>query len=325
MKNNQIENWKKKLGICMAIGLFGMVAFIYLQIFFSYRQNYGQRKRVFGATYMTMNNQFYKVVNNEIQLQIEKKGDHLITLDPALDQKKQNEQIKYLIKQKVDAIFVNPVDWKGIKSGLQAAKKAGIPVIVIDTPVYDDELVDMTVVSDNYQAGIQCAKDMMKKRKHANIVLLTHQETKSGVDRIQGFLDTIQGHEEYQVIAQADTQGQIERALPKVEEIIEQHQDIDVIMALNDPAAMGALAALDSKHCRSGVLVYGVDGSPEAKKLIKEGMMTGTSAQLPRQMADIAFDSAYQLLEGKKIQKNIITPVEMVTEANIDQVDMNRW
>lgn len=325
MKNNQIENWKKKLGICIAIGLFGMIAVIYLQIFFSYRQSHGQRKRVFGATYMTMNNQFYKVVNNEIELQIEKKGDHLITLDPALDQKKQNEQIKYLIKQKVDAIFVNPVDWKGIKSGLRAAKRAGIPVIVIDAPVYDDELVDMTVVSDNYQAGIQCAKDMMKKRKSANIVLLTHQETKSGVDRIQGFLDTIQGHEEYQVIAQADTQGQIERALPKVEKIIEKHQNIDVIMALNDPAAMGALAALDSKNCRDGVLVYGVDGSPEAKKLIKEGMMTGTSAQLPRQMADIAFHSAYDVLEGKTIQKNIITPVEMVTRENIDQFDINRW
>ena len=156
MKDNQIENYKKKIGICIVIGFFGMIAVIYTQIFFSYRQNHGQRKRVFGATYMTMNNQFYKVINNEMQLQIEKRGDHLVTLDPALDQKKQNEQIKYLVKQKVDAIFVNPVDWKGIKSGLQEAKEAGIPVIVIDAPVYDEKLVNMTVVSDNYQAGVQC-------------------------------------------------------------------------------------------------------------------------------------------------------------------------
>lgn len=325
MKDNQIENYKKKIGICIVIGFFGMIAVIYTQIFFSYRQNHGQRKRVFGATYMTMNNQFYKVINNEMQLQIEKRGDHLVTLDPALDQKKQNEQIKYLVKQKVDAIFVNPVDWKGIKSGLQEAKEAGIPVIVIDAPVYDEKLVNMTVVSDNYQAGVQCAKDMMKKRKSANIVLLTHPETKSGADRIQGFSDTIQSHSEYRIIAQADTQGQIERSLPKVEKIIEKHQNIDVIMALNDPAAMGALAALDRKNCREGVLVYGVDGSPEAKKLINEGMMTGTSAQLPKQMADIALDSAYHLFDGEKIQKNIITPVKMVTKENIDQFDLNRW
>ena len=63
------------------------------------------RKKLFGATYMTMNNEFYKIVNNQIRMQVEKNGDQMITLDPALDQKKQNEQIKQLVKRKVDAIF----------------------------------------------------------------------------------------------------------------------------------------------------------------------------------------------------------------------------
>ena len=39
-----------------------------------------------------------------------------------------------------------------------------------------------------------------------------------------------------------DTQGQIERSLPKVEKMVEEHEDIDVIMSLNDPTAMGASA-----------------------------------------------------------------------------------
>ena len=325
MDNNEKQKWKKRFGVGIVISFFCLFLLIYMKTYISYSQQYGKHRRVFGATYMTMNNQFYKIVNNEIQMQIEKKGDQLITLDPALDQKKQNEQIKYLVKKKVDVIFLNPVDWKKVKSGLQAAKKAGIPVIVIDTPVYNEELVDMTVVSDNYKAGVQCAKDMMKKKNHANIVLLTHTKTKSGVDRIQGFLDAIDGHSQYQVIASADTEGQIERSLPKVEKIIKDHEDIDVIMALNDPAAMGALAALDSEDYQRTVLVYGVDGSPEAKKLIKERMMTGTSAQFPKQMGDTAIESAYQLLDGKKISKNRIIPVKMITEKNIDQFDINRW
>ncbi|MCI5622565.1 sugar ABC transporter substrate-binding protein [Anaerostipes sp.] len=325
MDNNEKQKWKKRFGVGIVISFFCLFLLIYMKTYISYSQQYGKHRRVFGATYMTMNNQFYKIVNNEIQMQIEKKGDQLITLDPALDQKKQNEQIKYLVKKKVDVIFLNPVDWKKVKSGLQAAKKAGIPVIVIDTPVYNEELVDMTVVSDNYKAGVQCAKDMMKKKNHANIVLLTHTKTKSGVDRIQGFLDAIDGHSQYQVIASADTEGQIERSLPKVEKIIKDHEDIDVIMALNDPAAMGALAALDSEDYQRNVLVYGVDGSPEAKKLIKERMMTGTSAQFPKQMGDTAIESAYQLLDGKKISKNRIIPVKMITEKNIDQFDINRW
>lgn len=140
---------------------------------------------------MTMNNEFYKVVNNQIRMQVEKNGDEMITLDPALDQKKQNEQIKQLVKRKVDAIFLNSVDWKEVESGLKAAKKAKIPVIVIDSQVYRNDLVTMTIVSDNYKAGVLCAKEMMKQKDHANIVLLTHNAAKSAVDRINGFTDTI--------------------------------------------------------------------------------------------------------------------------------------
>ena len=47
-----------------------------------------------------MNNEFYKIVNNQIRMQVEKNGNQMITLDPALDQKKQNEQIKQLVKRK---------------------------------------------------------------------------------------------------------------------------------------------------------------------------------------------------------------------------------
>ncbi len=45
---------------------------------------------------------------------------------------------------------------------LQKAKKAGIKIIVVDAPVSKEVAVDTTIVSDNYQAGVLIAKDMMK-------------------------------------------------------------------------------------------------------------------------------------------------------------------
>lgn len=50
-----------------------------------------------GATYMTMNNPFYSVIDEELQLMIESQGDTLLTRDPALSQEKQNEQIHDLL------------------------------------------------------------------------------------------------------------------------------------------------------------------------------------------------------------------------------------
>ena len=78
------------------ISLAGIMVFVFfIAIYVSACSNYLKgnrtRRKLFGATYMTMNNEFYKVVNNQIRMQVEKNGDEMITLDPALDQKKQNK------------------------------------------------------------------------------------------------------------------------------------------------------------------------------------------------------------------------------------------
>ena len=79
----------------------------------------------------------------------------------------------------------------------------------------------------------------MKKKNQANILVLTHTEAKSAVDRIQGFLDMITVNPQYTVLDFVDTQGQTERTLPKVEQALKEHPNVDVIMALNDPTALG--------------------------------------------------------------------------------------
>ena len=132
MNQHSKKNLTNKIVILAGIAVFAFFIWIYICVFSNYWKEHNTRRKLFGATYMTMNNEFYKVVNNQIRTKVEKNGDEMITLDPALDQKKQNEQIKQLVKQKVDAIFLNPVDWKKVEPGLKAAKKAKIPVIVID-------------------------------------------------------------------------------------------------------------------------------------------------------------------------------------------------
>ena len=206
MNQQSKKNLTNRIVALAGITVFAFFIGIYVCVFSNYLKKYNTRKKLFGATYMTMNNEFYKIVNNQIRMQVEKNGDQMITLDPALDQKKQNEQIKQLVKRKVDAIFLNPVDWKAVEPGLVAAKKAKIPVIVIDSQVYRNDLVAMTIVSDNYKAGVLCAKEMMKQKDQANIILLTHNAAKSAVDRINGFLDTIKNNKNYKILASADTQ-----------------------------------------------------------------------------------------------------------------------
>ena len=279
--------------------IFFMVLIIFTVTYNIYTAPIAKHK-VFGVSYMTMNNPFYKIINNEILKVVEKNNDTLITLDPELDVDKQNEQIYKFIDQKVDGIFINPIDFEQIEPALQAAKRANIPVIIIDAPVSDESLVNCTIVSDNYDAGVQCAKDMMERLDSANIVLLKHTTAKSAKERIEGFLSVIDNNEKYKVINEAECDGQLEIAMPKMQEIIEETPDIDVVMALNDPSALGALAALE-KNNKNDVMVYGIDGTPEIKALIgRNQMIVGTVAQSPIKMGQIAVENMYKILNGKK-------------------------
>ena len=304
--------------------IFFMVLIIFTVTYNIYTAPVAKHK-VFGVSYMTMNNPFYKIINNEILKVVEKNNDTLITLDPELDVDKQNEQIYKFIDQKVDGIFINPIDFEQIEPALQAAKRVNIPVIIIDAPVSDESLVNCTIVSDNYDAGVQCAKDMMERLDSANIVLLKHTTAKSAKERIEGFLSVIDNNEKYKVINEAECDGQLEIAMPKMQEIIEETPDIDVVMALNDPSALGALAALE-KNNKNDVMVYGIDGTPEIKALIgRNQMIVGTVAQSPIKMGQIAVENMYNILNGKKIEKNIIIPISLINKENLFKYDEDRW
>lgn len=304
--------------------IFFMVLIIFTVTYNIYTAPVAKHK-VFGVSYMTMNNPFYKIINNEILKVVEKNNDTLITLDPELDVDKQNEQIYKFIDQKVDGIFINPIDFEQIEPALQAAKRANIPVIIIDAPVSDESLVNCTIVSDNYGAGVQCAKDMMERLDSANIVLLKHTTAKSAKERIEGFLSVIDNNEKYKVINEAECDGQLEIAMPKMQEIIEETPDIDVVMALNDPSALGALAALE-KNNKNDVMVYGIDGTPEIKALIgRNQMIVGTVAQSPIKMGQIAVENMYNILNGKKVEKNIIIPISLINKENLFKYDEDRW
>ena len=276
--------------------------------------------RVFGATYMTMNNPYFSVLNESLREVIEANGDILLTRDPAQSQDRQNQQILEMIDEGIEVLFANPVDSKTIEPALEACKKAKVAVFVVDTEVQDTDNVVSVIQSDNYKAGELVAEDMMKRLPQgANIVLLSHYSVQSTQVRREGFLDKIKGHTEYKIVANSYNSSEIEVANMEMDKIIKSGVKIDA-------TAVGALAALEvNKLTEKGIMVYGVDGSPYAKQLISKGYMVGTAAQHPIIMGRTAADTAYKYLKNKKVEKNITIDVDMVTKENMDKTNINEW
>jgi len=283
-----------------------------------------------GATYMTMNSEFYRHLHNEIQRYSDSEGQILYTRDAEMSEEKQSKQIDEFIEKRVNVIVINPVksDSEQIVEALSRAKNFGIRVIAVDSQLNNIK-VDTSIVSDNYNAGILIAKDLMKRTSNAHILLLTHKDALSANQRITGFLDTIKSEEHYQIISERETVGQTEYAMTTVGDALSEGLQFDAIVALNDRAAIGALAALAAiKELKvtSKKLIYGIDGSPDMKHLLATtDEVTGTVAQFPSHMGRKVSETIDLLVKKEEVEELYTIPVQFVDKNNIIQFDINGW
>ena len=290
---------------------------------FSFRQK--EDSFLIGASYMTMNNEFYKIIGEEIAHRVEAEGDRMVLRDPALDAERQNIQIQEMMDMGIDVLIVTPVDKELLTETLEKAKKRGIFIIVLDTGVQEGELADCTITSDNYRAGELVGEYFLTRHETAKIVVMTHEATKSGQERVQGFLDTVAGKAGMEIVGEIECEGQLEIAMPKLRQMMEEGIRFDSVFCLNDLAGVGAAAALEERHLLDRVDLYGVDASPDSKALIAEGMMAASAAQFPSEIGREAADAVYRLLRGEPVEKDILVPVELITRENVEQFGIDRW
>ena len=321
---------KKRIQTCQKCALWSIFVLVICCLTFIYSKasmpDSSQMK--IGATYMTMNNDFYQTLNAELEKKTNQQGSRLYVRDSELDEKKQSQQIAYFIKEKVDVIVINPVksDSPDIISALNEAKKAGIRIIVVDAPMSKQVAVDTTIVSDNYQAGVLIAKDMMGRLSEADILLLEHQNAISAMDRLQGFLDTIKGHPSYRIVSQLETLGQTEESMPQVKNALDNGLEFNVVMALNDRAAIGALAAIKDQGVTEKIYIYGVDASPDIKNfLANTNDIQGTVAQSPIQMGRKVAEVIELLREKKSCDRQYLIPVRLINKDNISEYTVTGW
>jgi ribose transport system substrate-binding protein len=123
-----------------------------------------ENSRLIGASYMTMNNEFYDILNEQIHVRVEGEGDLMVLRDPGLDVERQAEQINSMLDMGISALIVTPVSFDGLSDVLQRARGMGVKIIVVDTEVEQEGLADCTIVSDNYRAGYAIGEYMMKKQ-----------------------------------------------------------------------------------------------------------------------------------------------------------------
>ena len=275
--------------------------------------------RLFGVSFQTLNNPYFVELNDGLKKVVEAHGDRLVTLDAQFNSLKQKNDISDLLQQQPAAVFINPVNWEGIKGSLLEAKRRKVPMIVVDAPVSEPDLVVCQVASDNFEAGRLACEALAKANPKAKVVIIGYSVNKACIDRVAGFKSELAKHPDIRILDTQDMKGTTEALRPVMRDMLGRFPELDAAFPINDPGALGCVSAIESAGRQSQVTIVTVDGSREGALAIQAGKLYSTSAQFPKEIGRVAAGKAYDYLAGKTVEKEVKIPVKLITRENVEE------
>lgn len=85
--------------------------------------------------------------------------------------------------------------------------------------------------------------------------------------------------------------------------MLQSHSGVQAIFAQNDEMALGAAKAVQATGLK--IAIFGIDGEDESHTAIKNGTMTGTIAQQPAKIGEMAMQAAFDYYQGKSVKKKL--------------------
>lgn len=264
-------------------------------------------------------NAFQIAIAEAAEAKAEEMGIDLTILSADQDAATQISQIEQCVSEGFDAILFEPVDPDGLVDAAKSAADAGVVVINIVSACTDWENNGISAVSygDNVTAGeveMQHVADLLDGK--GNIAILTGPSGDSGgLQRMEGYENILANYPDMvQVVSPADCQWDTAQAQATVESWLSAY-DLDAIICQNDGMAVGAGNAAGAN---SGIIITGVDGTPDGFEAINDGRITGTVSQNGGKMAENALEAAVTLLDGGTLETNeIITDSTWIDASNV--------
>ena len=242
--------------------------------------------------------------------------------DARADVVKQLSQVENFISQKVDAIIVNPVDTASTKNIINAATKAGIPLVFVNRrPDQKDLPKDVVAVtSDDVEAGKLQMQYIAEKLggKGKIVILLGDLANNSTTNRTKGVKEVLAKYPDIKIEQEQTGIWLRDKGMTLVNDWLTQGREFNAVLANNDEMAIGASMALKSAGKEKGsVLIAGVDGTPDGLNAITKGDMAASAFQDAKGQAVGSVEAARKMAKKEPVEQNVIIPFQLITPENV--------
>lgn len=239
----------------------------------------------------------------------------------------QNALIEDAVADGAKAIIFSAIDYEANAAAIDAAAQAGVLIINIDSQV-NSEHVSAYIGVDNYGAGRMAAQSALDGVSGQLRVGLVNYEVNgaNGRDRAAGACDTFEQSGRAEVIATVQTHPNSEDARRDALEMLRDHPEINVLIALNEPSSVGTARAVHQMQRADDLWLVAFDSNLETIDALQNGAVDALVVQNSYSMGYFGVQSAYRLLagQGSSVDTDNVASAAVITRDNMFAMDNQR-
>lgn len=229
-----------------------------------------------------------------------------------------------VISENPDALCISVGDMSSCQAQMEAARENGIPVIVFDSNVKDEDLITAFRGTDNIRVGEMAAEHLSEAMGGSGkaAVFSMQKKTQSAVERTTGFLNSIPEGIEIAAVLYAD---EVEDMSAAMQQVLEENPDLEGVFCSNADVAELYLK-LEKSEDFSAVMV-GVDATSRQVKAIREGEETGVISQDAYSMGYETITAALMAIAPgePEIEKTVLLDPVWLDEQNLDSGNFDSY
>lgn len=282
------------------------------------------KKKVIGATLASSQASYQYALGNLLVAEAEKDKDCILDIQYAeWNVKKQEEQMREFIRNKVDAIILCPVNAKSYLNVLKEAKNAGIPVINLNMKVdtvsteYVTTYVGASMSEEADLAGQLVVECLNGKKGKVGIIEGT-QGTDPQIYRTQTFLEYLSSYPDIEVVGIAEANWSKAKAGLAASNLLVQNPDINVFYCHDSNMALGVYNMLKARGLTEQIQVIGIGNEKEHIEAVKKGQLYGVVTQPPEYEAEYAWSCAKRAADGEVLRLWYKNLVVSLTKETVD-------
>lgn len=277
-------------------------------------------------------NPWFLAFSAELEKEAGKRGYQFRVTHAQAKLEKQIADVEDIVAQKPDFLILGPIDREGSADALRIAKKAGVPVVVVNRDIRGAPGEDYVtkIYSDFEWIGEKMAElihDAFGAEAKAIRVVELHGTPGGGntIGMSKGFRRKMKRYPNMRIVASQLGNFNRATAMKAMENIIQSGIEFDAVVGHFDDDALGAIRALRASGRKLGsnpekgeIVVVGNGGTKDGLRAIKAGHYHKIVSVTPY-YADQVFDAIEAYAKGKKLPAYIRVEDIVIDKSNVDK------